>query len=173
MNEHRPDIGDPAPLWRRITIPIVTVIVASALPTMLPLIANSPVLPPLGLLIFLSWQLLRTDMWPVWIGLPLGLVDDLFSGAPLGSAIFLWTVASICIHYFSQKILWRGFWHDWFIAALLIALIQTVAAKLSHPHAEWARMLAIVAPQIMASCLVFPIFVRLVAAFDKFRLKRR
>lgn len=173
MNEHRPDIGDPAPLWRLITIPIITVVFASALPTMLPLIANSPVVPPVGLLIFLGWQLLRTDMWPVWIGLPLGFVDDLFSGAPLGTAMFLWTVASIGIHYLSQRILWRGFWHDWLIAVILIAIIQTVAAKLSHPHAEWLRMLIIVAPQIVASSLLFPIFVRVVATFDKFRLKRR
>src|SRR3546814_10883039 len=53
--------------------------------------------------------LLRTEMWPVWIGLPLGLVDDLFSGAPIGTAVCLWTLASIAIHYFAQRIYWRGF----------------------------------------------------------------
>ncbi|HET6536685.1 MAG TPA: rod shape-determining protein MreD [Sphingopyxis sp.] len=173
MTEHRPDIGEPAPYWRTHSIPVITVIFASALPTMLPLIASSPVLPPMGLLIFLSWQLLRTEMWPVWIGLPLGLADDLFSGAPIGTAIFLWTITSILIHYLSQKILWRTFWHDWLIAAICIALIQTLSAKFSHPHAEWGRMAMIVAPQIIASILLFPIFMRLVGSFDRFRLKRR
>lgn len=173
MNDHRPSIGDPPPLWRVISIPLVTVILASALPTMLPLVASSPVLPPFGLLIFLSWQLLRTEMWPVWIGVPLGLVDDLYSGAPIGTAVFLWTVSSIFIHYLSQKILWRGFWHDWLIAALLIIVIQGMAAKIGHPHVESARLFLIVAPQIMTSVLLFPLFVRLVALFDRFRLKRR
>jgi len=85
------------------TVPVATVLIASALPLMLPLVASSPVLPPLGLLFFLCWQLLRTEMWPVWIGLPLGLWDDLFSGAPIGTAVFLWTAASIAIAYLSQR----------------------------------------------------------------------
>lgn len=172
LSQRGPDIGDPPPAWRRISIPLATVIFASALPTMLPLIANSPVLPPMGLLFFLCWQLLRPTIWPIWIGLALGFVDDLFSGAPIGSAIFLWTAASFVIHYFSERILWRGFWHDWFIASLLIAAIQAISAKLSHPHAEWLAMLEIVAPQIIISSLLFPLFMRITAIFDKFRLKR-
>lgn len=172
MIDHRPIIGDPPPLWRVISIPLITTIFASALPTMLPLVANSPVLPPLGLLVFLGWLLLRTEMWPVWIGIPLGLIDDLFSGAPLGSAVFLWTSANLITHYLSQKILWRGFWHDWLMASILIALIQIVAAKISHPLTEWGRMALIVAPQILLSILLFPAFVRLVAICDRFRLKR-
>jgi rod shape-determining protein MreD len=171
--DHRPEIGDPPAMWRIISVPLVTTIFAIALPTMLPLIANSPVLPPFGLLVFLCWHLLRTEMWPVWIGIPLGLVDDLFSGAPFGTAVFLWTVTSIFIHYLSQKILWRGFWHDWLIASLLIACIQLVSAKFSHPHAEWAKLLLMTAPQIISSILLFPLFVRLVATVDRFRLKRR
>lgn len=173
MIDHRPTIGDPPPMWRVISIPIITVFIASALPTMLPLVANSPVLPPLGLLIFLGWQLLRTDMWPVWIGIPLGLMDDLYSGSPIGTAVFLWTITSIFIHYISQKILWRGFWHDWLIASISILIIQTIAAKISHPHAEWIRLLIIIGPQIVASILLFPLFLRMIAFFDKIRLKRR
>lgn len=173
MMDHRPIIGDPPPLWRVISIPIVTVIFASALPTMLPLVTNSPVIPPLGLLIFLGWQLLRTEMWPVWIGVPLGFVDDLYSGNPIGSAVFLWTMASIAIHYLSQKILWRGFWHDWLIASIAIIVIQIIAAKFSHPHAEWLRLLMVIGPQIVASILLFPLFLRIIAIFDKIRLKRR
>lgn len=172
LNQRGPDIGDPPPAWRRISIPLFIVVFASALPTMLPLIANSPVLPPMGLLFFLCWQLLRTDIWPIWIGLPLGLIDDSFSGAPIGSAIFLWICSSFIISYFSERILWRGFWHDWFIATVLIAAIQILSAKLSHPHAEWIEMLEIVSPQIVISSFLFPLFMRITAIADKFRLKR-
>lgn len=168
-----PRLGEPASLWRMRIVPVASVLIASALPLMLPLIANSPVLPPLGLLFFLCWQLLRTEMWPVWIGLPLGLWDDLFSGAPIGTAVGLWTLASIAIHYGSQRIYWRGFYHDWAIAALLIAIIQALAALIAHPGSDIRLVLGLVAPQIVVSALLVPLFMRLTGQFDNFRLKRR
>lgn len=172
-NRAAPRLGEPASLWRMRIVPVATVMVASALPLMLPLVANSPVLPPLGLLFFLCWQLLRTEMWPVWIGLPLGLWDDLFSGQPIGTAVGLWTLASIAIHYSSQRIYWRGFLHDWAIAALLIAIIQSLAALIVHPGAAVGRVLGLVVPQIIISALLVPLFMRLTGKFDNFRLKRR
>ena len=172
-NRAAPRLGEPASLWRMRIVPVATVMIASALPLMLPLVANSPVLPPLGLLFFLCWQLLRTEMWPVWIGLPLGLWDDLFSGQPIGTAIGLWTLASIAIHYSSQRIYWRGFLHDWAIAALLIANIQSLAALIVHPDAATGRVLGLVVPQIIISALLVPLFMRLTGKFDNFRLKRR
>jgi rod shape-determining protein MreD len=168
-----PRLGEPASLWRMRAVPVATVMIASALPLMLPLVASSPVLPPLGLLFFLCWQLLRTEMWPVWIGLPLGLWDDLFSGQPIGSAVGLWTLASLAIHYSSQRIYWRGFWHDWVIAALLIAAIQAAAALIAHPAANVGRVLGLVLPQIVLSILLLPLVMRLTGKFDNFRLKRR
>lgn len=173
MNRKGPRLGEPASLWRMRIVPIACVMLASALPLMLPLIANSPVLPPIGLLFFLCWQLLRTEMWPVWIGLPLGLWDDLFSGAPIGTAAGLWTLASIAIAYSSQRIYWRGFFHDWAIAALLVAAIQSLAALITHPGADAAHMLGLVLPQIVVSVLLVPLFMRLTGKFDNFRLKRR
>lgn len=164
---------EPASRWRMRAVPVATVMFASALPLMLPMVASSPVLPPLGLLLFLCWQLLRIEMWPVWIGLPLGLWDDLFSGAPIGTAVGLWTLATIAIHYFSQRVYWRGFIHDWGVAALLIAAIQALAALIAHPDAHMGRVLGLVAPQIIISALLVPLFLRLTGKFDNFRLKRR
>jgi rod shape-determining protein MreD len=172
-NRAAPRLGEPASLWRMRIVPVATVMLASALPLMLPLVASSPVLPPLGLLFFLCWQLLRTEMWPVWIGLPLGLWDDLFSGQPIGTAVGLWTLASIAIHYSSQRIYWRGFLHDWAIAALLIAIIQSLAALIVHPGVATGRVLGLVVPQIIISALLVPLFMRLTGKFDNFRLKRR
>ena len=173
MKQKGPRLGEPASLWRMRIVPIASVMFASALPLMLPLIANSPVLPPLGLLFFLCWQLLRSEMWPVWIGLPLGLWDDLFSGAPIGTAMGLWTIASIGIAYSSQRIYWRGFLHDWAIAALLIAIIQSLAALITHPQADTRLVLGLVLPQVIISALLVPLFMRLTGKFDNFRLKRR
>src|SRR3546814_14470531 len=108
-------------------------------------------LPPLGLPFFLCWQLLRAEMWPVWIGLPLGLWDDLFSGAPIGTAVGLWTLASIVIAWSSQRIHWRGFFHDWAIAALLVAIIQSLAALITHPSPAPGQVPVFVAPRIIIS----------------------
>ena len=173
MNQRGPRLGEPASLWRMRIVPVASVMIASALPLMLPLIANSPVLPPLGLLFFLCWQLLRTEMWPVWIGLPLGLWDDLFSGEPIGTAVGLWTLASIAIHYASHRIYWRGFYHDWAIAAALVAAVQGLAALITHRHADSVHVLGLVMPQILLSALLVPLFLRLTGQFDNFRLRRR
>lgn len=173
MNQKGPQLGEPASLWRMRIVPVASVMIASALPLMLPLIANSPVLPPLGLIFFLCWQLLRTEMWPVWVGLPLGLWDDLFSGAPIGTAVGLWTLASIAIHYSSQRIYWRGFLHDWAIAAALIAAVQALAALIAHPTAAPGHVLALVIPQIVIAALLVPLVMRMTGMFDNFRLKRR
>lgn len=159
--------------WRVHIVPALTVMLASALPSMLPLIANSPVIPPLGLLLFLCWRLLRAEMWPVWAALPLGLWDDMFSGQPIGCAVGLWTMASIGIDYFDQRIYWRDFRHDWAIAAIAIALIQFVAAIIVHPDLAWGRALGLVLPQIIFAALMVPLAMRLTVQFDNFRLKRR
>lgn len=165
-------IGEPASMWRVRAVPVLCVMLASALPLMLPVVASSPVLPPMGLLFFLCWQLLRAEMWPVWIGLPLGLWDDLFSGQPIGTAVGLWTLASIAIQFFSYRIYWRSFRHDWMVAAALIAAIQGLGAILAHKGAAPGHVLLIVLPQIILSALLVPLFMRWTAKLDNFRLKR-
>jgi len=85
----------------------------------------------------------------------------------------LWTLATIAIHYVSQRVYWRGFIHDWGVAALLVAAIQALAALIAHPDAHMGRVLGLVAPQIIISALLVPLFLRLTGKFDNFRLKRR
>ena len=50
---------------------------------------------------------------------------------------------------------------------------QALAALLTHPHALTGRVVALVAPQIIVSILLVPLFLRLTGKFDNFRLKRR
>jgi rod shape-determining protein MreD len=165
-------LGEPASLWRMRFVPIATVMFASALPLMLPLVANSPVLPPLGLLFFLCWQLLRTEMWPVWIGLPLGLWDDLFSGQPIGTAVGLWTLASIAIHYSSQRIYWRGFFTTGRSRAVdcdhPVARGADRTPTCRHGSRPWAGGAA-----DRHFGAAGPLFMRLTGTFDNFRLRRR
>ena len=149
--------------------PIVMVMLGSALTAMLPIVAQSPVLPPVGLLIFLSWRLLRPEIWPIWIGLPLGLFDDLMSGQPLGSAGFLWTMVTLGIEAVNSRLLWRDYWHDWLIAGISVIFCLT-GGMLFVWLTGGGGNIVILLPQMLWSILAFPACLRLCAIFDRWRL---
>src|SRR3546814_13783426 len=86
--------------------------------TIRPMIAVTPSLPPFGLLLLLPWRLLRPELWPLWIAFPLGLFDDIMSGQPLGSAMFLWTATLIGLEAMNSRLLWRDYLPDWLIASI-------------------------------------------------------
>ena len=74
--------------WRARSVHYVSILVASLLPMFL-LADVMPLVPPLGYLVFLCWRVMRPGLMPLWVGVPLGAFDDLFSGQPFGSAILL------------------------------------------------------------------------------------
>lgn len=151
--------------------PVVSVMLASLIPSMLPMISLSPSIPPLGLLMLLAWRLLRPDMWPLWIGLPLGLFDDLATGQPVGSAMALWTLMLIAIESASQRLLWRDYVQDWLIAAAGLIAVIMMSWLFTHLIAGSAGApLSVLFPQIAASILLFPAMARLCAALDRWRL---
>ena len=83
-------------LLKMLAIPMASVILASMVTT-LPVFSAGPLLPPFGLLMFLSWRLMRPALLPIWSGVPFGLMDDLFSGQPFGSAGLLWSLAMLIV----------------------------------------------------------------------------
>ena len=89
-------------LLKMLAIPITSVAIASMI-TALPIFTEEPLLPPLGLLMFLSWRLMRPGLLPVWSGVPFGLMDDLFSGQPFGSAGLLWSLAMLSIEIIDAR----------------------------------------------------------------------
>lgn len=150
--------------------PIVSTMLASMLPLMLPIIAEGPVLPPFGLMVILAWRLLRPGFWTPWAPLPLGLFDDLASGQPLGSAMLSWTVAFLIIDLSERTLVWRDYVQDWFTAVL--TLTGCIAAGyLFALFAGGAAPIYAVVPQILASMLIFPAVARLCARLDVWRLR--
>lgn len=130
-----------------------------------------PVMPPVGFLIFLAWRLMRPGVFPLWVGVPLGAFDDLFSGQPFGSAILLWSVTMITLEIIETRFPWRGFWQDWFTASLTIILYMVAAMVVSGATITPFLVFA-VAPQILLSILLYPLFARLIAWLDRYRLSR-
>lgn len=149
--------------------PIISVLLGSAILSILPVIAVTPALPPSGLLMLLAWRLLRPELWPLWIAAPLGLFDDIMSGQPIGSAMFLWTAAFIGIEVTNSRLLWRDYWQDWLIAAFSISFCILGGFYFARLAAGGGSML-IVLPQIAWSILLFPAAMRLCALIDRWRL---
>jgi rod shape-determining protein MreD len=137
--------------------------------TTLPIFTAQPLLPPFGLLMLLSWRLMRPGLLPVWSGVPFGLMDDVFSGQPFGSAALLWSLAMLIIEIIDSRAIWRDHIQDWLIASLLIiaALLGGLwIAGLAHA----APSPIVLLPQIALSILLYPLVVRICARLDSWRL---
>ena len=142
-------------------VPIASTLFASALAT-LPLVTPLAVLPPMGLLVLLSWRLLRPELWPIWVGLPLGFADDLLSGQPIGSAMGLWTISLIVLEMVDNRLVWRNYWR----VALCVTggwAVASVAGGGGSPSA--------VMPQMTVAILAFPLVQRACAVLDVWRLQ--
>ena len=155
-------------ILKMLAIPIASIILASMVTT-LPIFSAGPLLPPFGLLMFLSWRLMRPGLLPIWSGVPFGLMDDLFSGQPFGSAGLLWSLAMLVVEIIDSRAIWRDYLQDWLIAALLIIAVLLGGwwfAGLAHaaPKPE------ILFPQILLSILLYPLVVRICARLDSWRL---
>lgn len=159
----------PSPVLAR-GMPWASVALATIAPQWLT-IASAPLLPPLGFLLFLSWRQLRPGLLPVWSGLPLGLLDDLFSGQPPGSAVLLWSAAAIVLDYIEARLPWRNARTDWLFAAGMIAAYILLCLLFAN-LAGASTPVQVVLPQIAMSILCYPLIDRLVASLDRLRLIR-
>lgn len=159
----------PSP-WRANIVPYASILIASLIPFWV-MSDAMPLAPPFGFILFLTWRIMRPGLFPLWIGVPLGAFDDLFSGQPFGSAILLWSVTMITLELIESRFPWTGFWRDWFTASLAIVLY--IIAAMAATGAPITHHLAIAAiPQVLIAVLIYPWFARMVAWFDRFRLSR-
>lgn len=162
--------GGPPLSWRLRLTPTISVVLASAV-TLLPFSFDTPLLPPLGLMMLLAWRLLRSDIWPLWVGLPLGLVDDLMSGQPVGSAVFLWSAVMLSLDFIDRRIVWRNFWQDWAIAGAMLAVALLVGGTLARAGGP-IDLLRLLTPQWLLATLLMPLAMRLVGSLDAWRRLR-
>jgi rod shape-determining protein MreD len=149
-------------------VPIVSTLLGSAT-ALMPTVALSPTWPPLGLLMLLAWRLLRPEIWPAWIGLPLGLADDLLTGQTLGTGMVTWTACLLLADLVEGRLLWRDYWQEWLLAAIAIAFAMLAGWAI----ACWtggATPVRLILPQLAISILCFPIIGRLCARLDRWRL---
>ena len=157
--------------FRMTVIPALSVMICSAVTAMLPIIAKSPILPPFGLMMFVSWRLLRRDAFPIWAGAPLGFFDDLLSGQPVGSSVFLWSVVMIALEAIEHRFMWRDYWMEWFLAGLTIGLCLIIGLLLANLHGG-PTPVEVILPQILVSILCYPLMAKLCSMLDNLRIGR-
>ena len=149
-------------------IPAASVVALSAL-AILPVITDRGAWPDFGFLMLLAWRLLRADAWPAWWAAPLGFVNDLLTGAPIGLSVSLWTAVMLAMDLVDRRTQWRDYWIEWALAAVLILAAETaewkVAGWLGAP-VPFLQML----PAIVISILAFPLFALIASRLDRWRL---
>ena len=151
-----------------LALPWLTIMLASMAPT-LPVIASSPLLPPLGFMLLLAWSQVRPGLLPVWAGFPLGLWDDLYSGQPFGSGILLWSLTMIASDIVEARFPWRNFATEWLVASLFLVFYLLATLAIAN-LAGGATSIGAILPQLALTLLFYPGAGRLAAVFDRVRL---
>ena len=151
-------------------VPAATVVAATLL-SALPIVSVSGWYPDFGYLMFIGWRLLRADPWPAWWAAPLGFVNDLFTGYPIGFSIALWSASMLALDLIDRRTLWRDYWIEWVVAAVLIAIDEWLQWRVAETAAGPLPFTAVVPPLVISIC-VFPAFAWVVSRIDAWRLGR-
>ena len=151
-------------------VPAATVLAASLLAA-LPIVSTSGWYPDFGYLVLLSWRLLRADPWPAWWAAPLGLVNDLFTGYPIGFSIALWSATMLALDLIDRRTMWRDYWIEWAVATVLIAIDEWLQWRVAAAAGGAPETIKMVPPLIISVC-VFPLFAWLISRIDAWRLGR-
>lgn len=149
-------------------VPAASVVAASMLAA-LPIVSSSGWYPDVGFLVLIAWRLLRADAWPAWWAAPLGLANDLLTGSPIGLSVAWWTAAMIALDVVDRRTIWRDYWIEWALAAILLLVNEAaewqVAALMGAAFPFAAAM-----PPLAIAILCFPIAAWLVGRIDHWRL---
>ena len=151
-------------------VPAASVVAASML-SALPIVSTSGWYPEFGFLALIAWRLLRSDPWPAWWAAPLGFANDLITGAPIGLSVALWTATMILLDLVDRRTMWRDYWIEWALAALLLLLNEAVERWIAGMMGA-ALPIVSIAPPLLISIFAFPIAAWAVARIDRWRLGR-
>ena len=149
-------------------IPAASVVAMSSL-AILPVVTRIGVWPDFGFLMLIAWRLLRADAWPAWWAAPLGFVNDLLTGMPIGLSVTVWTAVMLAMDLVDRRTQWRDYWIEWALAAVLILAAESFEWKV----AGWAGApvpFTHMLPAIVISILAFPLFAYMASRLDRWRL---
>lgn len=152
-------------------IPALAVVLASLL-ALLPIVSSTGWWPDFGLLMLLGWRLLRADAWPAWWAAPLGFINDLVVGNPIGLSVATWSAIMIAMDILDRRTMWRDYWIEWAIAAVFIALSEIAHWRVSGLIGADVAFNSNAGPAILVGVLAFPIAAYVASRVDRWRLGR-
>lgn len=161
---------DRKPMKTAAVLPAVSVVAASML-ALLPIVAQVGWLPDFGFLMLLAWRLLRNDVIPAWWATPLGLANDLISGAPIGLSMVVWTSAMLALDLIDRRTMWRDYWVEWALAAVILLVDETARWRVDTLMGAPLPYRVIIAPALIAT-LIFPLAAWTATRLDRLRLGR-
>ena len=126
-------------------LPAATVVAASLLAA-LPIVSTNGWYPDFGYLVFIS-------------------------GYPVGFSIALWSATMLALDLVDRRTMWRDYWIEWVLAAVLIAIdewLQWRVAKVVDAAPPITKMI----PALVISICLFPAFAWIVSRIDAWRLGR-
>lgn len=158
------------PVTGAVYLPAVSVILGTLLAS-LPIVVQTGWFPDFGFLALIAWRLFRADVWPSWWAAPLGLVNDLVTGNPLGLSVTVWTASMLLLDLLDRRTIWRDYWIEWALASVLILFSEAAqwqVATWMSARVPFTSML----PPLLISVAAFPVVARIVASLDQWRLGR-
>lgn len=144
-------------------------VVAASLLAALPIVSMTGWYPDFGYLLLISWRMLRADAFPAWWAAPLGLINDLFTGFPIGFSIALWSATMLALDLIDRRTMWRDYWIEWLLAAVLLTIGQLAQWRIAAVVGAEPPFIAIV-PAILISIFAFPLSAWAVLRIDRWRL---
>ena len=152
-------------------VPAASVVAASLFST-LPIIVQAGWFPDFGFIVLIAWRLLRADAWPAWWAAPLGLINDLVTGYPIGLSVAMWTFSMLALDLVDRRTIWRDYWIEWILASLLILLNEAAQWQVAAWMGARVPFSAMI-PPIIISIAAFPVAAWVVSRLDRWRLGRQ
>lgn len=151
-------------------VPAASVVAASLL-AILPIVSTNGWYPDFGFLVLIAWRLLRSDAWPIWWAAPLGLANDVITGAPIGFSVSMWTAAMLLLDLLDRRTMWRDYWVEWGLAGVLLFGYELAEWRVAQIMGASLPFASIVPPWLIA-VLSFPIAAWTASRLDRWRLGR-
>jgi len=151
-------------------IPAISVVAASLL-SALPIVSQTGWWPDFAFLVLIAWRLLRQDVWPAWWAAPLGFINDIVTGLPVGFSVALWTASMLALDIADRRTMWRDYWVEWALAALLLLAHEAFEWQVAGLQGAAIPFSNLLSP-LLISILAFPIAAWLVSRIDHWRLGR-